>query len=70
MDEYTWASRTLSLLPTDLRGFVGENTGLGLRPGVESVGGMEGNPHPRLIYFYSGFLLVSEMMLKILILAR
>lgn len=67
---YSGAGGVLCLLPPDLSGFAGEDTGFVLWPRMESVGGKEENSDQRLIYFYSSFLLVSEMMLKILNLAR
>lgn len=46
---------------------LGDKRDLVFHPGMEPAGRMGGNPDQRLIYFYGGFLLVSEMMLMILV---
>lgn len=47
-----------------------ERTQVGAWAKMGPVGGMEENADQKHVYFHSGFPLVSEMMLKILILAR
>lgn len=66
MEEYSLADRVCSLLPTVPSGFAGEREAWYFSQ-EWSLPGMEENPDQRLIYFCAGFLLVSEMMLKILI---